>query len=182
MLAQSRDALIHPQPRTFYNFAARGSDSDALTYVAVAAFLTTVLEMLALGGGDALGLIRGVLNQLFGFYLFAGVIYFMGTQQGGRGTFQEIAYTFSLFYVPLQVLLWALVWLVVLSPLAVAALPWLWLAPLIGLLAQAFYAQRAVKGVMGFRQNKEAWIAVVVGLVLLWVIQQALSRLSLGGL
>lgn len=182
MLAQSRDVLTHPQPRTFYNFAARGSDSDALTYVAVAAFLTTVLEMLALGGGDALGLIRGVLNQLFGFYLFAGVIYFMGQQQGGRGTFQEIAYTFSLFYVPLQVLLWALVWLVVLSPLAVVVLPWFWLIPLIGLLAQAFYAQRAVKGVMGFRQEKEAWIAVGVGLVLLWVIQQALSRLAFGGL
>ena len=182
MLAQSRDVLTHPQARTFYNYAARGSDSDALTYVAVAAFLTTLLEMLAVGGGSAIGLVRGVLDQLFGFYLFAGVIYFIGQQQGGRGTFQEVAYTFALFYVPLQVLLWALVWLAALSPLAPLVLPWLWLIRLLGLAAQAFYAQRAVKGVMGFRQEKEAWVAVAAGLVLLWVIQLALSRMALGGI
>ncbi len=36
MLNQSRDVLTHPQERIFYIYSARSSDSDALTYVAIA--------------------------------------------------------------------------------------------------------------------------------------------------
>jgi hypothetical protein len=178
MLAQSGDVLAHPQPRIFYNYSARGSDSDALTYVAIAAVLITVFELLIAGGGSAIGLVLSVINELFGFYLFAGVIYFVAQQQNGRGTFQELAYTFSLFYVPIQVIVAALTWLVLLTPLAGVLLPWFLVIRLAGFVAQAFYAQRAVKGVMGFRGNKEAWIAVGVGLVLLWVIQMVFAQMS----
>jgi len=178
MLAQSGDVLAHPQPRIFYNYSARGSDSDALTYVAIAAVLITVFEMLIGGGGSAMGLVLSVINELFGFYLFAGVIYFVAQQQNGRGTFQELAYTFALFYVPIQVIVAALTWLVLLTPLAAVLLPWFLVIRLVGFVAQAFYAQRAVKGVMGFRGNKEAWIAVGVGLVLLWVIQMVFAQMS----
>ena len=154
MLNQSRDVLTHPQERIFYIYSARSSDSDALTYVAIAAFLTTLFEMLIAGGGSACGLVLSLINELFAFCLFAGVIYFIGQQRGGRGTFQDIAYTFALFYVPIQVLTWAIAWLAILTPIGNVLLPWLWLIQLAGYCAQAFYAHLAVKGVMGFRHRQ----------------------------
>ncbi len=81
------------------------SDSDALTYVAIGSFLVVLLSMLVMGGGNPMDLVFGVVNQLFEFYIFAGITYFVGKQFGGIGTFEDITYTFSLFYVPILLLL-----------------------------------------------------------------------------
>src|SRR5918911_1472684 len=113
MLAQSLDVLTHPQARLFYVYSARSSDSDALTYVAIAAFLTAIFSMLITGFGSATGLLWSIIDELFAFYIFAGVIYFIAKQRGGMGSFDMITYTFALFYVPIQVLTWAITWLII---------------------------------------------------------------------
>src|SRR5262249_52812357 len=154
----------------FYHYAARSSSEDALTYTAVAALLIGLGNMLLLGGASATGLVLGVINQLFMFYLFAGAIHFVGAQRGGRGSFDEIAYTFALFYVPIQVLVSILTWLLVLLPLPGQLSFLFWAIPLVGRLAQAYYAQVAVKGVMGLRESREAWIAVGAGLLILLIV------------
>jgi hypothetical protein len=176
LLAESRDVLAHPQPRVFYQYAARSSAEDALTYTAVAAFLIALGSMLLFGGGSAIGLVMGVINELFKFYLFAGAIHFIGTQRGGRGSFDEVAYTFALFYVPIRVIVAVLTWLLVLLPLG-GQLSLLPLAiSLAGILVQAYYAHVAVKGVMGLREGREAWVAVGVGLLILLVVNAIFSQ------
>lgn len=181
MVRASADVLVHPQSRLFRSYAARGSDSDALTYVAIAAFATIILQMLSARGGSAIGLLSGVVNQLFNFYIFAGVAYFVSKQQGGLGNFEEVAYAFALFYVPVTILIWLLFWLALLLPFGGALLPWLWLVSPLGLLAQVFYGVRAVRGVMNFRSNKEPLTAVVLAILALWVLQLAFSGASFAG-
>lgn len=180
MASQSLDVLLHPESRVFHAYAARSSDSDALTYVAIAAFLTAILSMLAARGGSAIGLMWSIVDQLFAFYIFAGIIYFFGHQRGGIGNFEQIAYSFALFYVPIQVLVWLLTWLLVLTPVGLLFLPWLWLVQLVGYGAKAYYAHLAVKAVMGFRRAGDAWVAVGAGLVTLLIIELALSRGFMG--
>lgn len=179
MAARSIDVLAHPQPRVFHAYGARSSGNDALTYVALAAFLTTLLSMLAFRSGSATGVLWSVLDELFAFYLFTGIIYLIGKQRGGLGSFDEIAYCFALFYAPIQVLSWALFWLVFLTPLRAALLPWLWLMQLASYGVQAYYAHVAVRGVMGFRQ-REAWTAVVAGLVTLLIVHLAFTQGAAG--
>ena len=176
IIARSIDVLTHPQPRVFHAYGARSSGGDALTYVALAAFLTTLLTMLAFRSGSATGVLWSVMDELFAFYLFAGVIYLIGKQRGGLGSFDEIAYCFALFYVPIHVLSWVLFWLVLLTPLRPVLLPWLWMLQLASYAVQAFYAHVAVRGVMGFRQPCEAWVAVGAGLATLFIIHLAFAQ------
>jgi hypothetical protein len=175
MVSESFDVLVHPQPRIFRSYGARGSDGDALTYVALAAFITTLLDFVVFRSGSALTLAWSVIDKLFAFYIFAGVISFIGQQRGGLGNFTEIAYTFALFYVPIDILSWLIARLALLTPLGPVLLPWLWLIQIVAFVAQAYYAHIAIRGVMGLRQ-KEAWIAVGAGILTLLIIRLAFSR------
>src|SRR5919197_651590 len=98
MVRQSADVMAHPSVRTFNYYGARASDSDALLYVTVGVVLVTLLSMIVFRSLDIIGLAFAVVNQLFDFYIFAGVVYFVGRQFGGIGSFPTVAYTFSLFY------------------------------------------------------------------------------------
>lgn len=178
MARQSADVLTHPNVRIFSYYSARASDSDALTYVAIGSFLVVLLSMLATRSGSAIGLVFGIVNQLFEFYIFSGIIYFIGKQFSGIGTFENITYTFSLFYVPILVIAGLLT--------LVLALLWpdalvLSLISFLQLAAQAFFAYLAVQGALRLRRKREAALTVGIGLVTLWVIQMVLSQSSFGG-
>lgn len=81
---------------------------------------------------------------------------------------------------PINILVWLLTWLLVLTPDAPILLPWLWLVQLVGYAAKAYYAHLAVKGVMGFRRAGDAWVAVFAGLVTLFIIEMAFNRGGMG--
>lgn len=173
MLRQSMDVLLHPSIHTFRRYAVRASDSDALTYVAVAAFIVTLLGAIASGGGmNVIGLLFAIINALFGFYLFAGIMYFIARQFGGSGEFITVVYLFALFYAPILVLTWLVLVAVRFIPgAAIASLPIYFL----GFVLQAFYAYQAIQAGMYLRRKRDALIAVLVGLVVLWVIERILS-------
>lgn len=178
IIRQSADVMLHPSVRTFNYYAARASDSDALTYVAIGALLQTVLSLLAGGGGSAMNLVISVVNQLFQFYLFAGLVYFFGKQFAGIGNFESVTYAFALFYVPILVLSWLLIWVMFLLQLY----SWLLIPLILQVLAQGIYAYQAIQAVLYIRRKRDAALSVVIGMIMLWVVQMALSRLSTIGL
>jgi hypothetical protein len=61
-----------------------------------------------------------VLWALIGFFIWVGLVYLVGRAFGGTGTFGQLAYDVSLFWVPLAVIR-ALVSLIAFGPLAVLA-------------------------------------------------------------
>ena len=179
MLSQSLDVIIHPSDGTFRYYGPRASDSDTLTYVAAAAFVLALIGNLILGGGDVIGLLLSVINMLFQFYLFAGVMYFVGRQLGGMGEFPVVTYTFSLFYVPFMLLSWGVPFVVLWLGVSIVLL---WVLPLAFLLVQAFYAYLAIQAAMYFKRRSSAVWTVIAGLVALWVIQQVFRQMTFASL
>jgi hypothetical protein len=104
MLNQSVTVLTKPSVQSFEQFERRGGQREALTYVIAAAVLVGVVGLVfgLLGGimGALAGLLRGVF-ALLGFYVFAFVLNWMGKQQGGTGTQDEVFYTAALYTAPL---------------------------------------------------------------------------------
>jgi hypothetical protein len=175
MLRQSADVMLHPSVRTFNYYGARASDSETLLYVTVGATLVGLLNSLVFGSLDVIGLAYALVNQLFEFYIFAGIAYLVGRQFGGMGGFPTVAYTFALFYVPILVLTAALIWALFL--LRISLLP-LQLLPLVQLAALGFYAYQAVQAALYIRRPRDAALTVLIALAGLWLIQ-LISRQSI---
>jgi hypothetical protein len=180
MLRQSGDLLAHPNPQTFSYYGSRASDSDALTYVAIAAFLQTILGFAIAGGGDAFGLLYSVINHLFEFYIFAGVTYFVGKQFAGIGNFEEVTYTFALFYVPIVLISYLLLLLAVLTNVVPVAL--ISVIPFLQLATLAFYAFQGVQGVLRVRRKRDAALTVGIALIVIWVLEQVFRSIGSGGI
>jgi hypothetical protein len=104
MLNQSMTVLTKPSVQSFEQFEKRGGQREALIYVIIAAVLVGVVGLAFgfLGGvvGAVAGLLRGVL-ALLGFYVFAFVLNYVGKQQGGTGTQDEVFYTTALYTAPI---------------------------------------------------------------------------------
>jgi len=104
MLNQSMTVLTKPSVQSFELFEKRGGQRDALIYVVIAAVLVGVVGLAFgfLGGfvGAIAGLLRGVF-ALIGFYVFAFVMSYVGKQQGGTGTQDEVFYTAALYTAPI---------------------------------------------------------------------------------
>ena len=169
MLNYSFDVLRHPSVKTFRFYSARASDSDALTYVAVVAFLIGIISIFIGGVGSAINLLLTMVNTLFNFYIFSGVVYFIGKQFGGGGEFESVVYTFSLFHVPILLLTWLF------QLVAVYVIPDMNLfiyINLVGAAVQAFYAYLAVQACLYFSSRRDALLTVGAGILVFWVIQQ----------
>jgi len=104
MISQSMTVLTKPSIQSFEQFEKRGGKREALIYVVIAAVLVGVVGLVfgLLGGlaGAAVGLLRGVF-ALVGFYVFAFVLNYVGKQQGGTGTEDEVFYTAALYTAPI---------------------------------------------------------------------------------
>lgn len=185
MLRHSGQILKQPSRSNFAYYAARGSDSDALTYVAVASAITRVIFALSFGSLDVIAFLSGIVNDLFGFYIFAGISYFLARQMGRFVDFIQVCYGFALFYVPIR-LLYAV--LIALQPWLglrfLAALPdalyvfvaaWpFWLT----LIILAFYAYQAIAGIMRFTNKRDILICLGGSLVMYWLLMQVLANLT----
>lgn len=105
MISSSVAILTRPSIHTFEQYEKRGGMRDALIYVGAAALIAGLVGFVfgLLGGiGAAIaGLIVGLITSLVGFLIFAFAIYFVGRQQGGTGTQDEVLYTTSLYAAPL---------------------------------------------------------------------------------
>jgi hypothetical protein len=87
MVNQSREVLTKRDTATFETFENKGGLREALIYMAIAAAITGVF-----GLGDGVGgFVRGILSTLIGFFVFTYLVFFIGKQQGGTGTLDQVA-------------------------------------------------------------------------------------------
>ena len=106
MLNQSIQVLTKPGVETFERFERHGGQREATIYIMIAAAISAVA---ALVFGLLNGIVAALLNAALGFilavagfYIFVFLVYFIGKQQGGTGTQDEVFYTMSLFVAPIQ--------------------------------------------------------------------------------
>jgi uncharacterized membrane protein HdeD (DUF308 family) len=108
MVNQSISVITKPSVATFEQFERRGGQREALVYVAVAAAIGAVLNLLfGLLNGFVYALLVGAFAfvlTMVAFYVSAFVIQAVGKSQGGTGTTDEVFYTLSLYQAPAQAL------------------------------------------------------------------------------
>lgn len=105
MINSSIVVLTKPSVATFEQYERRGTVRDAFIYVGAAALLAGIVAFVfgLLGGiGGAAGAFAiALLRPLISFAVFAYALFFMGKQQGGTGTQDEVFYTTALYTAPL---------------------------------------------------------------------------------
>lgn len=161
MLNQSITVLTKPSVDSFEQFEKHGGMNEALTYVGAAALVAAVVALI-------FGLLSGVVSAIMSFigalilpvvayFVFAYLLFFIGKQQGGTGTQNEVFYTTALYTAPILAVNGA-----------VGAIPILGClyAPVALLLAlyQLYLAYLAVRASMNLEQNP-AIITVVVAII-----------------
>jgi len=183
MLNQSMTVLTKPSVQSFEQFEKRGGQRDGIIYVGVAAAIAGVLGLLfgLLVGNPIGGLLSGVLRPLISYFIFSFAIFYMGQQQGGTGTQDEVFYTTSLYVAPLQaigsivgIVLGGL--LVIAPPVGVALACLVVPVALVLAVYQAYLGYLATKSSMNLEQNK-AIITVVVAFVATFVVSLILNRI-----
>jgi Yip1 domain len=155
MVNQSREVLTKRDTATFETFENKGGIREALIYMAIAAAITGIF-----GLGDGIGgFLRGVIGALAGFFVFTYLVYFIGKQQGGTGTFDQVAYSFALFYAPLAVLFAALTLVLVITLVGIFLLPFVGIAAII---ANIYFAYLAVQSSMNIKEGGKIWITLLL--------------------
>ena len=162
MLVQSRELMQNPSVPVFERYEQRGTIMNAAIYVGIAALIAAVIGFI---GGR--GLLSGLLISLVQFFAFTGMIYLLGKRlYAGTGTWDEVAYTFSLFTAPLIVV-------GALLRFVVGLFHWI---PLLGgligfaggivsillLVVQGFYAYIAVQSSMHLRDQAQALTVLIL--------------------
>ena len=168
MINSSVAVVTRPSVATFEMFERRGNLTSALIYVALGAVVTGLLGAIASPLGVIGGIISGVIGTIVSFLVFTYAVFFIGKSQGGTGTYDEVAYTFSLFSVPLAVI-GAVIGLIgrVLPLLAcVVGLP----IGLALLAAQIYFGYLAVQSSMNIRESGKAIITLVVAAILSFIV------------
>ena len=155
MISQSRDILAKRDVATFEKYETTGNLTNALIYVAIAAAIT---GLLGLGQGIG-GFLSGIIGTLVGFVVFTYLVYWIGKQRGGTGTFDEVAYTFSLFWAPLAVIFGVGSLILAITIIGIVFIPF-WL--ILGLVANIYFAYMAVQSSMNIEQGGKAWGTLIL--------------------
>ena len=155
MIQQSREVVTKPSVASFERYETSGTMQDALIYVAIAAAIS---GLLGLGGGIG-GLISGIVTTLLGFFIFTYLIFWIGKQQGGTGSLDEVAYTFSLFWVPLSVIGGIATLILTITVIGIVFLPILVIAIMI---ANIYFAYLAVQSSMNLPAGGKTWLVLIL--------------------
>lgn len=173
MLNQSIKVLTRPSIATFEQYEKRGTQREALIYMAVAAAVGAVVALvfgiLGLFGeeGSFFGLIRDFLGAFIGpvagFFVFAYVLHWMGRQQGGTGTQDEVFYTVALYAAPILAIngVFANIPFINLFYLPI----WFVLT-----LYQLYLAYLSSRSSLNLRDDTKAIISVVVAILAQWLV------------
>lgn len=175
MLSQSVTVLTKPGVASFEQYEKRGGQREGLIYVAVAAAIAAVV---ALVFGLFNGIFAAIIGAIFAFlvpiasyYLFSFVLFFVGKQQGGTGTQDEVFYTTSLYVAPLLAVVGAISNIPIIK----------WLAlPVTFLLGiyQIYLGYLAARSSMNLDQNK-AIISVAAAIISQWILGAILAAIAL---
>ncbi|MEI7769196.1 MAG: YIP1 family protein [Chloroflexales bacterium] len=178
MIAQSRDIISNPSVSTFERYEQRGTMVNAAIYVGIAAVISGVL---GITGGIG-GLLSGLVGALIGFFVFTGLVFYIGKSiAAGTGTWDEVAYTFSLFSAPLIVVgaaLGLVVWIFHFIPVLGALVALLGLiVSLVILLVQAYFAYIAVQSSMNIRDQGKALTTLGLAVIGTFVVQMVVGMM-----
>jgi ABC-type antimicrobial peptide transport system permease subunit len=169
MVGQTREVISKRNVGTFESFENKGGLQEALIYTAIAA---AIAGLFGLGDGIR-GFVNGVLTTLVGFLAFTYIVFWMGKQQGGTGTLDQVAYTFSLFWVPLSLLLQVVVIVLGFTLIGIPLIP---VALILFLIGSVYFAYLATKSSMNLSDNTKIWITLFVATIGLWIVKAVVDR------
>jgi len=179
MLSQSMVVMSKPSVNTFERFEKRGGMQQALIYVAVGAVIVGLFSLF----GGLLAFLGGIIGTLLGFLVFVYVTHAVGQSQGGTGTLDEVAYTFSLFWVPLSIVGGLLILVVSLLGFLTFGLGFL-LLPLVGLVVIAlniYFGYLAVQSSMNlYNGGSKVWITLIAAALASWLVSSIITRVLHG--
>lgn len=158
MISQSREVLTQPSVQTFERFENKGTVREAVIYVAIAALITGVFNLT----GGLSGFLSGIIATIIGFLVFTYLIFWIGKQQGGTGTYDQVAYSFALFWAPLSVIFAALTLLLVITIIGIILVPAVALA---ALAANVYFAYLAIQSSMNLPAGSKVWVVLIVAAV-----------------
>lgn len=179
LVSQSLTVLKQPSVQSFELYEKRGGKREALIYVLVASLVSGVIGgLIGLFGGILgliVGFIAGILIPVASFYTFAYVLNYVGKQQGGTGSEDEVFYTCALYTAPL---------LAIGSILGVlTVIPFVGFIPallsLILLIYQIYLGYLATRSSLNLAQNP-AIITVAVAIVAQIIVSIILNRILIG--
>jgi hypothetical protein len=108
------------------------------------------------------GIIGGALSTLVAFFVFVYVVHAFGKSQGGTGTLDQVAYTFSLFWMPLSILSAVAILILTITIVGILLIPALLLAILA---ANAYFGYVGVQSSMNLPKGSQAIITLVVAVI-----------------
>lgn len=158
MFNQSIKVLSKPSVQTFEEFENKGTMREALIYVAIAA---AVSGLLGLGSGIG-GLISNVIVAVAGFLVFTYIVQVFGKSQGGTGTLDQVAYTFSLFWAPLTVAFSLASLVLLITLVGIFLIPLLAIAAIV---ANVYFGWLGVQSSMNLTDTGKAWLVLIVAAV-----------------
>jgi hypothetical protein len=170
MINSSIVVLTKPSIATFEQYEKRGTLQTALIYVGVAAVVAALFGLL--GGlvdantGPVRGALGGFISVFVNFLLFTGTTYYVGKSQGGTGTFDEVAYTFSLFWVPLSLLSTVLTIVLIITIVGICLVPLVAIATLV---AYVYFAYLAVQSSMNLVDRSKVWITLAAAAIVTFI-------------
>jgi hypothetical protein len=179
MINSSIVVVTKPSVSTFEMFERRGNLTSALIYVGLGAIVTAILGAIASQTGVIAGILTGFIGTIVSFLVFTYAVFFVGRSQGGTGTYDEVAYTFSLFIVPLSIIgavvgvigrLLPLLDCIVGIPIALALL-----------VAHVYFGYLAVQSSMNLRESGKAIITLVVAAILTFIVSLIVAGI-IGGI
>ncbi len=169
MFNQSINVLTRPGVATFEQYEKRGGMREALVYVGVAAALAAIVAFVfsLIGGNFGYALLRllgGFVTPIVGFFAFSYVLYWVGKQQGGTGTQDEVFYTISLYAAPIIAVNGVMINIpffnIIFIPTVVFILS----------LYMLYLAYLAAQSSMNLIDKTKAVISVVAALVAYWIV------------
>ncbi|MDX2006787.1 MAG: YIP1 family protein [Meiothermus sp.] len=170
MISQSMQLLSKPSVQTFEQLEDKGKVREAVIYVAAGSVIT---GLLGLGAGLG-GFIAGILTTIIGFLVFTYLIFYIGKSQGGTGSFDQVAYSFSLFYVPVSVVAAVGSLILVITVIGVLLIPALLLA---AVAANVYFAYLAVQSSLNLTQSGPIWTTLIVSAIGSFIANFAIANL-----
>ena len=159
MVQQSIEVISRPSVANFERFERGGTAREAFIYVGLAALVTAVLSAifhLRSPGAALWTAIGALILTLLGFFVFTFIVNWAGKQFfQGTGTYDEVAYTFALFYAPLALISGVLGQIPLLG----------WLISLAVLVGYVYFGYLAVQSSMNIRDQGQAIILLVIAAV-----------------
>ncbi len=172
MIDQSKVILTERTTAAFERYENAGKLQQAIIYISAAALLTGLFSL----GQGFMGLINSVLATIIGFLVFTYLVHYIGKMQGGTGTYDQVAYSFSLFWAPLSVLVSMGSLILAVTIIGLVFLPILWI---LFFVATIFLGRMAVESSMNITDSSKAWLVLIIAGIASMVVSGILTSILL---